>query len=250
MSWYTNPWVIGTLGSIPGGFFVNWLTGKVLGKRENREYLQKVSIANREVIYAIRPGISEGQIPSADVLHALVNATARRYGVEVFDLYSPSEIAEDLTKEVMDSSFISSAQKNEYCSRLANLGATAKGELSAAPSEISNRVTTAEYRARLVSSMSMLLGLLTVSMTIVITYLGLSRSKGIDTLSIPKGGSGLNYFLPALAAILTVSFTGFAFWSFEMLRRIRKRREVEADLEDFRARAQENLRRIRDSKPS
>lgn len=111
MSWYSNPWVVGIIGSIPGGFLVNWLTGLVLRKKENREYLQKVIGANREVIYAVRPGISEGEIPSREVMNSLRNATARRYGVDPSDLYSGPEIAEELTKEVMDSSFISSSQK-------------------------------------------------------------------------------------------------------------------------------------------
>src|SRR6185312_1655389 len=104
MSWYSNPWVVGVISGIPSGLLVNWVSRKLLGKREDREYLQKTLIANREVIYAIRPGISEGHIPTYEVLTALINATARRYGVEPEDLYTPKTISEELVKEVMDSS--------------------------------------------------------------------------------------------------------------------------------------------------
>ena len=182
MSWYTNPWVVGIIGSIPGGFLVNWLTGLVLGKRENREYLQKVNGANREVVYAVRPGISEGEIPSSAVLSALRNATARRFGVEATSLYSASEIAEELTKEVMDSSFISSAQKQEYCQRLSALVQAAPDSVPEETLDVGvRRVVTAEYRERLISTMGSLLGVLTVTITAMMSLLELVRSKNLGS---------------------------------------------------------------------
>jgi hypothetical protein len=206
MEWFSNPWVIGVLGSIPGGFLVNYVTGKILGKRENREYLQKVIGANREVVYAIRPGISEGQIPSAEVLTSLVNATARRYGVEVSDLYTATQIAEELVKEVMDSSFISSSQKGEYCSRLADLGVTAKKQLLEPVKEPQPRAI-AEYRHRLTSSVSMLLGLLTATTSVMFSMLELIRSKKLNVDLGAKDGKGLEFFLPVLAAMTTMAVT-------------------------------------------
>ena len=48
--WLNNTWVVGILGGVLSGFIVNYLSRIFLSKRENREYLQKVFSANREVI--------------------------------------------------------------------------------------------------------------------------------------------------------------------------------------------------------
>lgn len=226
MELFSNPWVIGVLGSIPGGFLVNWVTGIILGKRENREYLQKVIGANREVVYAIRPGISEGQIPTAEVLASLVNATARRYGVEPSDLYTPTQIAEELVKEVMDSSFISSVQKSEYCTRLATLGVTARKEVLETVADPERR-SIAEYRQRVISSVGVLLGILTTTMTIAYSALEILRSKNLESIS---GDKRLEFLLPILAAGATMMVTLVVFVSYRDF--VRRRREAE-DLVEY-----------------
>jgi hypothetical protein len=121
LRWINNGWVIGIATSVISGLAVTWVLRIFLSKKEDREYQQKVSAANRDVIYAIRPGIPEGQIPTYDVIVALANATARKYGVSVKELYGPRELMEELMKEVMDSSFLSSAKKAEYCTQLVHI---------------------------------------------------------------------------------------------------------------------------------
>ncbi|MGB6192663.1 MAG: hypothetical protein WBF42_09360, partial [Terracidiphilus sp.] len=115
--WLSNPWVVGLGTGVLSGLFVTW----VLSRRKDREYLQRVAIANREVVYAIRIGIPEGVIPPAEVVAALVHSTARRYDVAAGDLYTHVQIAEELIKEVMDSTFLSAARKAEYCTAIAPL---------------------------------------------------------------------------------------------------------------------------------
>jgi hypothetical protein len=205
MDWYSNPWFIGIVGSIPGGFLVNWASGYFLGKRENREYLQKVIGANREIVYAIRPGISEGQIPTADVLTALANATARRYSVEASELYSPSQIAEELVKEVMDSSFISSAQKADYCARLTELGGLAKRQAPELAHETQSKAI-AEFRDSVTSRMSMLMGVLTVVVSMMMTLLEFLRTKKAEVANsiLPDAGK-FDAFVPVLAATLSMA---------------------------------------------
>ena len=44
------------------------ISKSIFSKRDNREYAQKISQANHEVLYAVRPGISEGVIPNNGVL--------------------------------------------------------------------------------------------------------------------------------------------------------------------------------------
>jgi hypothetical protein len=242
MEWYSNPWVIGIVGSIPGGFLVNWVTGKILGRRENREYLQKVLGANREVVYAIRPGISEGQIPTAEVLTALLNATARRYGVEAADLYSAAQIAEELVKEVMDSSFISSGQKGEYCAKLATLGNTAKPEIVETAKEGAAPTAIAVYRQRLISSMSMLLGILTTTMTVMYSLMELIRSKKLESRLLTDDiTKRWDLFIPVLATIVTLSVTVLIYIAYrDLLRRRRGPVEVVRSFSDIQIELKRN----------
>lgn len=118
-SWAKNGWFVGVGSSLLAGVVVSLVSWLLLTKRRRHDFLQLVMLANQEVMSAIRPGIAEGHIPGGNVLQAMANATARKYGVERRDLFTTAELADELVKEVMDSSFLSSAQKADYCSKLA-----------------------------------------------------------------------------------------------------------------------------------
>jgi len=119
--WLTNGWVVGIVSSLVAGGLISLISWFLLSKRRRQDLLQRVTLANREVMYAIRPGIAEGHIPAREVLDAMANATARKYNLERQDLLTPADLADELIKEVMDSSFLSSTQKGEYCANLAPL---------------------------------------------------------------------------------------------------------------------------------
>lgn len=116
-----NQWVAGIGAGIISGLVVFWITRYFFSKRDNREYFQKVAAANREVLYAIRPGISEGTVPSEAILKRLVMATARKYNIEEKSMLTISEISSELIKEVMDSAFISASSKIDFCNKLSSL---------------------------------------------------------------------------------------------------------------------------------
>src|SRR6202012_6262294 len=76
--WVNNPWVVGLGGALLSGVLATWVSRLLFSKRDSKEYAQRVSSVNREVIYSIRPGISEGAIPEPDVLESLIAATCRK----------------------------------------------------------------------------------------------------------------------------------------------------------------------------
>jgi hypothetical protein len=207
MTWIYHPWVIGIGAGILSGIVVMLISRYLLGKRENREYIQKVIGANREVIYAIRPGISEGMIPTRDVVNALVAATARKYGVSASDLYDTTKIAEELTKEIMDSSFISSAKKTDYCAQLDGLikeyPPPIPATVSTPPSvpEIPSLLLS-EYRRRTTTVISMMAGMLTMVMTLFVAF------REISDRSLPEP---LGLMLPALVVITSIVVTMLAY---------------------------------------
>lgn len=206
--WLNNTWVVGILGGVLSGFIVNYLSRIFLSKRENREYLQKVFSANREVIYSIRPGISEGVIPKPETVEALIVATARKYAVSRSDVFGPPEIAQELTKEVMDSSFISSHVKQEYCERLLAVvpDLTAEAPPSEQPSPIELRVVSQERRERTVERMSLVMGVFTGLMSAVFALVTFTKESSVFS-RISDTFERTSVFLPLLVAMVALAMS-------------------------------------------
>lgn len=176
-----NAWVIGIGGGILSGLIVTVITRYLFSKKDNSEYMQKVSSVNREIIYALRPGISEGHIPDESVLLALANSTARKYRVSKSDIYQPKQIAEELIKEIMDSSFISTETKKSYCQTLAHLVSEALPESDAMISEVEKRVAENEFREKLSERMSAILGLTAAMITMLVVFQRFVSGSDIST---------------------------------------------------------------------
>jgi hypothetical protein len=163
-----NSWIVGIGGGVLSGLVVTAITRYLFSKRDNKEYLQKIEAVNREVIYALRPGISEGQIPTNDVLRSVVNATARKYKVNRTDVFRVDQIAEELIKEIMDSSFISSETKKSYCDTLAHIVRPNECDDTEPNLGVNQHAAEYDYRSRIVFLMSSILGLTTAFITVFI----------------------------------------------------------------------------------
>jgi hypothetical protein len=159
-----NPWVIGIGGGILSGLIVTLISRYIFSKRENREYLQKVLSANREILYAIKPSISEGLLPTQEVVMSLIFSTSRKYGIEENDMHSAEQIANDLIKEVMDSSFISAKTKTDYCTHLTQLKKP-KEVVKVIMSNMEKTESVAGYRRRMFNLMSTMMGITATLMT-------------------------------------------------------------------------------------
>lgn len=151
-----NSWVTGIGGGIVSGIVVFFATRWLVSDQSKREYNQKVSSANREVVFAVRQGVPEENLPSAQVLSALLKSTARQYQVAEADLYSPEEVSQDLIKEIMDSNFISAKTKELYCERLVTLR-NPEEEVELSTQSATAKVTSRADFAEIISVMSGLL---------------------------------------------------------------------------------------------
>lgn len=191
MELLNNPWVIGIGGGILSSLFVAWITRLIFSKRDNKEYLQKLKAANQEVLYAIRPGISEEIIPNPDVVSHLIAATSRRYDVDADLMYSVNEIASELIKEVMDSSFISAATKQSFCERLSKL-------IPAEPTAVKDRVLELKEAGKSKSQTSRVMSLMAGLMTGMAAAAIASR----DILSLKDPDTVFLLLVPALIAVL------------------------------------------------
>jgi len=113
MEWINDQWVIGIGTSVISGFLVFFFTKRFFTDKQKREYDQKVKTTNNEILYAIRPLIVEKTKPNNQILDSIFLSTARKYGVELSDIYNTSTLCDDLTNEIMSNSFLSSEQKIE-----------------------------------------------------------------------------------------------------------------------------------------
>lgn len=194
-----NPWFIGIGGGILSGLIVAFVSRFIFSRRDRREYLQRVTLANNDVLYAIRPGISEGCIPPAEIIRSMISATARKYGVDESSMYNLDDIASELIKEVMDSSFISANVKKDFCQMLCTIREPEHGDAltsSESELEVSNR-----YRRQLVFTTSTLVGSLTTVLVFVFSKSGkvFAKPEHIILLAVPA-------VVAVLAAIVSVIF--------------------------------------------
>ena len=193
-----NAWVIGVGAGVLSSLFVAIITRQIFSKRDNREYFQKVQGANTEVLYAIRPGISEGVIPSQEVVNHLIQATARKYTVDIESMHNLSTLSSELIKEVMDSSFISAQTKHDFCVKLSALKPEEK------PKELieklEERELSSSYRIQMVGVMATMVGLTTA----IAAYYTSVKSESVLTESPEK----LTVLLiPAAVAIAVAIFS-------------------------------------------
>lgn len=165
--WLNNTWIAGIGTGLLSGLLVTLITNRLFSKRDEKELARNIEAANREIIYALRSEVSEDQVPKIDVVEALINSTARRYKLEARHLLKPKQIAEELIKEIMDSSFISSTTKNAFCESLKSL---MPREETAVDQKIQKEnevfVARVEYRERMIMLFSMTLGSITALATL------------------------------------------------------------------------------------
>lgn len=112
-----NVWTVTIIGGIIVAVLLYWLKNSLF-PRKQKEYRQRIQAANQEIITSLRSSISENSIPSIEIFEALISSTARRHNVFKDDVYSISEFAEELTKEIMDTSFLDLEIKHVYHSLL------------------------------------------------------------------------------------------------------------------------------------
>ena len=189
---FDNPWFVGIVGGVLSGVAATWISRLIFSKRDSREYAQKVAAVNREVIYSVRPGISEGSIPVPAVLQALIASTCRKYGVTDKDAFNVQQISEELMKEVMDSSFISSATKQDYCTKLLQMQVPplSSGLQIVEEKEVEVSVSSIEnLRSKMLAQMSAITGVMVATLTLFLTLFkerfDLGVGGPIKDLSLP-----------------------------------------------------------------
>jgi len=113
-----NPWVCGIGGGIISGIIVFYITKWIMGKKDNSVYLRQVDSANSEVISILKPYIADNGLPTEDVMFAIMSSVARKYQVQVSDMYEINVFCEELIKQIVENVYVSSDKKREYAHQL------------------------------------------------------------------------------------------------------------------------------------
>lgn len=109
-----NPWVCGIGGGIISGIIVFYITKWLMGKKDNSLYLRQIQSANLEVISILKPYIADNGLPNEKIMSAIIASTARKYNVEINELYQIQVFCEELIKEIVENVYVSSEKKKEY----------------------------------------------------------------------------------------------------------------------------------------
>ena len=200
LDWINNPWVIGIAASSLSGIVVTYIGSYLFSRRDSREYAQRVSAVNREVVSSIRIGVSEGIMPDVRVLNALIVATCRKYSVDLIHVLDAKGITQELVKEVIDSSFISAQKKEELCGELVKLMIP-----PAAPplkTEVSVKSSLARPQKFTYIAISLLSGLATA---IAVATMLFSDDKLAGHAGKTAASSGLTMAVATVVATVTIA---------------------------------------------
>ena len=216
----TNPWVVGIGGGIFSGLLVALITKVIFSRRENREYLQRVTTANNEIIYSLRPSISEKNLPSREILDSLIASTARKYGVKRNDLYDNKQLVEDIIKDIIDSGFISSQQKIEFCEQLSVLKAHPTPDIEVKPEEERLARLEESTRARLTTFLSTAMGVM-AAFTSILAIATFYTSRKTQDMPLPKISENPTVLFVLIVAVLVPVSISILFVLTSRLREIR-----------------------------
>ena len=200
-----NPWITGIGGGVISGFIVYFVTSRLLSKKQDKEYSQKVKTANNELLYTMRPLVVQKQIPSKEVVEAIIESTARKYELNKGDLFDVFLLADDLIREVMENAFLESEQKIEFCKKISEL----KHE-EVTEKQIKQIFEKVVYQKDRLSSqyVSILLAATASMMVLVVTlFLGLKDGldfNGLNNFSEVSSITLIGTLVPMTAMIMTM----------------------------------------------
>ena len=198
-----NPWTISIASGLLTSIIVYIITKPIIIKRKKRELKQKATSANHEVLYSLRAGIPDGNIPEYDIIQRIIGATARKYDIALCEMLSVNELFSDIIKEVFDSAFITSDKKIELCNRVNEIAERSNDRCRHAPPELS-KDTSLE-----VKEMSFLVAAVVSSVSALSVYI-ISKKEIAKIASEPLINDYFVRFFTPIAILMVIVTILFA----------------------------------------
>lgn len=218
----SNLWFIGIIGGIISGIFVVIIARITFSKKDRSDYIKNVRLANKEVLSALRPTISENYFPGSQIINSLIEANSRKFKVNKRDMYNIKQIAEEMTKEIMDASFISCEKKEDLCKHLINLH---KEEVNNSKSIVIHSLEDFEaYRKKLIDNVTIIFGVMTAILTILMTCY-----KEMNTLKLTSIDSSYEILFIPITIIFLSLIMSFSILLYKKIKRKTLERRLEND---------------------
>lgn len=113
-----NNWVFGVCTSLISSAIFYFLTTWLSFKISKRDYSKRIEAANSKVILILKSYLVNNSLPTLNVINAIIASVSREFGVKPIDLYSISIICEELIRQIIENTYISSEIKNNYIKNL------------------------------------------------------------------------------------------------------------------------------------
>lgn len=219
-----NPWVCGIGGGIISGIIVFYITKWLMGKKDNSMYLRQIQSANTEVISILKPYIADNGLPDERIMSAIIASTARKYDVEINELYKIKVFCEELIKEIVENVYVSSEKKKEYTDQLANyinnISIDGKQEM-----EVVREAKDAETRKDIGDRYRTLLSATLALMSMLITIFASLLMAVKDTENMMHSIFVDREWYMFIVILIATLFTTVPLMCMIMLKELRKKRE-------------------------
>lgn len=118
MTFFNNAWFVGIAGGIISGFIVFIITNFIVNKINKKDYYKSVKEVNFKISKMLIMSISEGKIPSPQVVDSLLSSLAKRNNLQLKDINSAEETYNDLITELFETNFIPIDRKQTLANEL------------------------------------------------------------------------------------------------------------------------------------
>lgn len=123
---FSDSWIIGISGGIISGIIVYFVTNFIISKKENKFYQQKIDQANSELLNTLKPYIISKKTFDVELYNSIISSLSKKYTIETKDLYEISESLNEIITEIMQTSFLTEKQKDNYSKSLLSIKTTTK----------------------------------------------------------------------------------------------------------------------------
>lgn len=191
-----NAWFVG----IVTGVFVYFITNIFTKIKSNKEYINNVNQVSKEMLALLQEFIVEKNMPDNNVLLSYYKATCFKYKVKIRDADTINDILNILTKEILDSKFISSIDKISYCKKIED----AKVDFNQENIPISVIEEDEDEKIKLIQEMDQARKQIIIFISVFLSYIVFILVLYKNDSILVKNFFGLNYVYPILISLMTI----------------------------------------------
>jgi uncharacterized membrane protein YagU involved in acid resistance len=197
-----NSWFIGICGGIISSIIVFFITNFIFSKGENKLYNQKVFQGNQEIIILIKPLIVEKNKFTRELYSSLKSAISKKYSIDRNDIYSIDELTSVIIADVLQTPFLNSEQKNNYCNEIIEVKNKISGDLNGELLE--NKIMKYSLSSK---HMSLILGIVTFLFSIVSMFSLIYENdeRVFDKIELSFTNMAFLVMIPIIAILITTT---------------------------------------------